>query len=72
MTNGGTTILVKDTDIDKAKMVAALSGYPKSSEITFEDALKLSSSMTATESDKRRTFIKLKRERNSKGFKGDD
>ncbi|WP_271629380.1 flagellar basal-body MS-ring/collar protein FliF [Caldicellulosiruptor sp. DIB 104C] len=60
VTNGGTTILVKDTDIDKAKMVAALSGYPKSSEITFEDALKLSSSMTATESDKRRTFIKLK------------
>lgn len=60
VTNGGTTILVKDSDVDKAKMAAALSGYPKSSEITFEDALKLSSSMTATESDKRRTFIKLK------------
>lgn len=58
--NGGTTILVKDTDIDKAKMAAALAGYPKNNEITFEDALKLSSSMTATEADKRRTFIKLK------------
>ncbi|ADQ05392.1 flagellar M-ring protein FliF [Caldicellulosiruptor owensensis OL] len=58
--NGGTTILVRDTDVDRAKMAAAQAGYPKNSSITFEDALKLSSSMTATESDKRRTFIKLK------------
>uniref|UniRef100_A0A7C5Z167 Flagellar M-ring protein n=1 Tax=Caldicellulosiruptor owensensis TaxID=55205 RepID=A0A7C5Z167_9FIRM len=58
--NGGTTILVRDSDVDKAKMVAAQAGYPKNSSITFEDALKFSSSMTATESDKRRTFIKLK------------
>lgn len=58
--NGGTTILVRDTDVDRAKMAAAQAGYPKNSSITFEDALKLSSSMTATEADKRRTFIKLK------------
>lgn len=58
--NGGTTILVRDKDVDRAKMAAAQAGYPKNSSITFEDALKLSSSMTATETDKRRTFIKLK------------
>ncbi|MEZ0537763.1 flagellar basal-body MS-ring/collar protein FliF [Caldicellulosiruptoraceae bacterium PP1] len=67
--SGGTTILVRDTDVDKAKMAAALAGYPKNEGMTFEDALKLTSSMTATETDKQRTFTKLKESQIEKALK---